>query len=249
MSIIESLPAEIHHAISNFLYLEDIWTLQQCSLTTEKSFDPSMLSRDDAVDRLICWACRTIELVPFPDEGPIFPASATENTPSNPRYIRCSARECRWAIDKAFSHGADVSIIKRRLTVKFRLSEPKIVGSTLALAARMVHAEAFRLLLERGATLDTELGEWQSQWLRQFLFDLQHPESLQLCINHGMRDKGSFIQDSLDNALVSAYKDDGKGDLYYRWLELGANPKSLAGIEPKSAISLTDDKVLQNTQI
>ncbi|SPJ73389.1 uncharacterized protein FTOL_03119 [Fusarium torulosum] len=248
MSITESLPAEIYQAISIFLSLEDIWTLQQCSSTIEKAFDPWMLSRDDAVDRLICWACRIIEFVPFPDEGPIFPASATDNTPSNPRYIRCSARECRWAIDKALSHGADVSTIKRRLTVKFRLSEPKVVGSTLALAARMVHTEAFRLLLERGATLDIELGEWQSQWLRQFLLDLQHPESLQLCINRGMRHKGSFIQDSLDEALVSSYKDEGKGDLYYRWLDLGANPKSLAGIEPKSAISPNDDKVLGDTQ-
>jgi hypothetical protein len=82
-------------------------------------------------------------------------------------------------------------------------------------------------------TLDIELGEWQSWWLRKFLFDLQLPESLQLCINHVMRHKGSFIQDSLDKALVSACMDDGKRDLYYRWLELGANHRSLVGIEPK----------------
>lgn len=59
MNPFQRLPNEIIDAIFIHLRPDEVWTTQQCSISTERALDPHMRTRRSAADHLMLWACDT----------------------------------------------------------------------------------------------------------------------------------------------------------------------------------------------
>ncbi|RSL59916.1 hypothetical protein CEP54_007069 [Fusarium duplospermum] len=143
-------------------------------------------------------------------------------------------RDNIWAIKKALSLGADISVVE----VAWR--PDGVLCSTLGIAARKRQHEAFEFLLKSGAQPDVAVHITQSTTFKRYLFTPQVPRFVQLCQDYCVMDKIPNIQANLDEALVKAVKMNLRLEICQTWMDLGANPTGQVGKswDPETALSL-----------
>ncbi|KIL92941.1 hypothetical protein FAVG1_04122 [Fusarium avenaceum] len=141
-----------------------------------------------------------------------------------------------WAIKKALSHGADVNVVRRTVPIKrqrfFTIAEADRNLSTVG------------LLLDLGARLDLDNGR-ERYVLRRHIFNPDHPETLQVVLDHGGKDQIENFQTALDEALIDVLSETYRVEeptaqriyaICKAWLAYGANPARLLEERTMTAI-------------
>lgn len=136
----------------------------------------------------------------------------------------------KWAIEKALSHGADISVVDIARTNTNTPDSAYIQTSTLCLAARRYNYKAFQFLLDSGARLDASgIDDSQSFGLRQRLFDPRKPRLLKQCVDHGVIDQITSFQTGIDEAHYLSVNFGCDLDTCQTWLDLGVDPANVVG--------------------
>ncbi|KAF4944589.1 hypothetical protein FSARC_14632 [Fusarium sarcochroum] len=128
-----------------------------------------------------------------------------------------------WAIKKAVSYGADISVVDYF----------SIRTQTLYLTLLRHQYNTFRYLLDSGAQIDAKgVSRSRKRAFRRRFFDPRDPKFIQLLLMHCSKDEISQYQSGVDRALLSSVKMRLDPKICQAWLDLGANPVDLG---PKDA--------------